>query len=70
MHKRGRNENGIPLKISEYYPLKLFQDPQSKLVLKVPVQKREDESGVNISNSINMNDSSEYGYEQLPAPKF
>uniref|UniRef100_A0A914MTJ3 EGF-like domain-containing protein n=1 Tax=Meloidogyne incognita TaxID=6306 RepID=A0A914MTJ3_MELIC len=45
-------------------------DPQSKLVLKVPVQKRDEESGVNISNSINMNDSSEYGYEQLPAPKF
>lgn len=46
-----------------------FQDPQSKLVLKVPVQKRE-ESGAISSNSINMNDVNEYGYEQPPAPKF
>ncbi|KAF7637960.1 EGF-like domain-containing protein [Meloidogyne graminicola] len=46
-----------------------FQDSQSKLVLKVPIQKREEGNTIS-SNSINMNDTNEYGYEQPQAPKF
>jgi hypothetical protein len=43
----------------------LQRDPQSKLVLSVPIQKTNQQPG----DLVNMNNTEEYGYDQPLAPK-